>query len=233
MSKLTVKTTESVHNRRHLWFWRGLLGLTILSSATGILLLELPVEIWLLPNYYTGEDGPRRFYQDNLVVLPGDSVEVNLGIESLDGDIEINTPRASTPGYSIADVGHSGDRSTDITIVDPAGPTYTSTSISQGSGAITFRLPPDDGLFGKILPVHYTANISRPMPVGDGQHFKWEYETIEGAVNVAVAEKRQAHELAIFYGIRAVIWVLFAGCAAVWLMRLIRDWFVRYVAPVW
>src|SRR5205823_4823959 len=114
---------------------------------------------------------------------------------SLDGAIRIYSTQATAPGYSLENVGHSHD----FSITGPIFlPEAAHTEVSPSAGAIEFTIPSEESLYDKSLPIHYSATLSRPMPVGDGKHFTWAGTTVEGTTTISLGTRGQARALEIY-----------------------------------
>jgi len=137
---------------------------------------------------------------------------------ALEGAIRIYSAQATTPGYALNDVRHSHDIGIAGSIFSDGSIAYA-TEVSPSPGAIEFRLPSDEQLYEKSLPIQYNANLSRPIPVGDGKHFTWETTNVEGTIIINFGTREQARKLEICSWLFFSLAVALTLCIVIWLAK--------------
>jgi hypothetical protein len=173
----------------------------------------IPWGEWLIANYH--EPGHlrdwRRAYREGDVVFPRGRVIVNLGVTSLAGAIKMYRPAVSLEGLGPCRVTDWQNIPIPGTILDDGsqiryrGPFPPEES---GVGDIQFNLPADEGMYGKIIPLHYSAHVSRPVLV-DARHFAWQDTYVQRTLSLTFGTRRQAWILAVIHAANVII---AAGC---------------------
>ena len=181
-----------------------------------VLLYALPAEHWLVPNYHHFATWPDDWvggsYQDGYIVFPGDRVNFNLGVTSLQCGIRTLSSLATTPGYILRVVGskdHGVGAWTDTIFYDNEPPIF------QRCGAIAVNLPADEALYGKSLPIHYSVRVSRPVLVSR-DYYHWEPAGVEGTIVVNIGTRTQARTLEIYHALLLAVSSILTFVFIIW-----------------
>lgn len=200
--------------------------LTLVFAAMGVPFSALyyafsafPLKQWVVPNYHDFSQFKNGTYQRGDIAFPGERVNINLGVPSLQGAIRIKQSYATTPGYDLAVLARQEKEVQGAPIGDKL--VYKDVPTNWESGAIALTLPSDERLYEKSLPILYSASVSRPVAVGDRQHYSWESTNIEGTVVINMGTRAQARNLEMVSLFAPTAAGLLTLCFGIWLAKSI------------
>jgi hypothetical protein len=159
-----------VWDRILLFCFLGIIPFTILLAV----ITSIPLDEWLIVNYHEASlSGSRHRYVEGDIVLPGDSVILNLGVSSLAGAIRIYDAKVTLTGYEPckADWRDVPIPGTILSAFEDHPSIYyrgSSPPLVENVGDIQFRVPDDERLLGRVVSVHYNASVSRAVLVQGG-----------------------------------------------------------------
>jgi hypothetical protein len=153
-------------------------------------LLYPQIKHWLVPNsheYISELDD--ETYREGEIVFPGLKANIGFGLTALEGQLFLSDVKVTMPRYTLYEDSpraSSVDEHVEHVIRYEGYPKEWA-----DLGKVSFRLPSDEGLYGKLIPVHYSVSVRHAVLVGDGA-FTWERKRIEGTIMMMFASKAQA-----------------------------------------
>ena len=114
------------------------------------------------------------------VALPGGLVRVSLNQDTIEGAYKIEDAVVKVDGESIEDLQPGGSHD----YVQFEGPLET----FIGVGQVDFRLPRNDALLGRSVPVSYRLTFLYPVLTG-AETFRWESKLLSGSMLLGVCSK--------------------------------------------
>ena len=178
-----------------------------------------PLKQWLVPNYHEFSSFDEGSYQQDDVVFPGEYIIFNLKLKSLQGAIRIEWSEVTTPGYDLnvwrlqqREINPEPLSSSDTVYYKGVPPIYE-------TGKILVRLPSDERLYGKSLPIHYSAFVSRPVVMEDRHHYYWGSTNVDGMITIKIGTKEQVRRIKILDTLMFAVSLAITICVIIWFLR--------------
>ena len=133
------------------------------------------------------------------VVLPGDTVRIHLGQRALEGQHMISDVRLSVDDiavYNTSETGHHNDGIMDTT----RSLRFNSSHPDEVAdvGILSFVMPPNPNLSGRVLPVRYAVTFCHPL-IGGSDTFSWACRPLGGSIVVSVGPANQQEIASAMY----------------------------------